>query len=167
MVIARFRPAGGSLPANGRRENERHSNHRVLGTQSLALRVPLAAIRTPVRLRPRPSGTPGPTSVQHGRKLTDASDKDAGRRARPTRAIGCRLPLRVDRVVVGVVICKRQMGSKRESSAPLGRSILTHPKALSANRRQCLVKTGPSLSLPGIPRLRPGHRRARRVRSRW
>jgi hypothetical protein len=70
-------------------------------------------------------GTAGRASVQHGRGITDASDKDAGTWARPPRATGCRPLLRVGRGVVGVVVCKRQMGSKRESSAPLGRSVLT------------------------------------------
>ena len=141
--IARRRPTGGSPPGNGPCNIRRRSDRRIVGTEPCSART-VSGYTTPVRLRPRPRGLAGPTSVQHGRKLTDASDKDAGRWAGPTWATVDRLPLRVDRVVVGVVVCKRQMGSKRESSAPLGRSVLTHPQALSADRRQSLRLTPPT-----------------------
>lgn len=100
--ITRCQPTGGSLPANGPRMSRRQSSRRLLGTKPCTART-VSGNATPVRPRPRPRGTAGQASVQHGRKLTDASDKDAGRWARPTWATADRLAFRVDRVVVGPV----------------------------------------------------------------
>ena len=64
-------------------QSRRQSGRRILGAKPGSART-VSGNRTPVRLRPRPRGTAGQASVQHGRELTETSDKDAGRWARPT-----------------------------------------------------------------------------------
>jgi len=85
LGIARRRPTGGSLPANGRRMSRRQSSRRLAGAKPGSART-VSGNTTPIRPRPRLCGAAGPTSVQHGRGITDASDKDVGRWARPTWA---------------------------------------------------------------------------------